>query len=239
MSPIWFCGSPMSAPHISQGRLSRLTALTLEQEPSKSQKITLRSSRAKAPYRVLAKRDIALSEAKEYALGHHEKPTFEGIVEDQLRLLSASTNHSCRARFLHHFGSRKLRSGGGSERGGAAPNCKLHSCWVGYADALAERLQGDCRSEIGDGVGAVPSRGFRCARGRAGDAEAVPRAGEAPAASDSQAGRGGHQQSGAAGFVVSEQQVRGAGRKIQRDVWMGQLFYRSRTGGRQEDRTGA
>src|SRR6267378_3454644 len=150
------------------------------------------------PYHVLSKRDIALCGAKEYALGHHEKPTLEGIVDDRLRLLSVPTSCIHRARFLRHFDSRKLCSGSEGERSGPAANSQLYSCGVGYADALADRLQGDCRSEIGGGFGAVPSRGFRCAGGRAGNAEALQRASEAPGASDSSAGRDRHEQSGAA-----------------------------------------
>src|SRR5229473_2424619 len=239
MSPIWFFGSPMSAPDTSPERSSQLIAQTLEIKPRLGPETALTARPSIHPYHVLSKRDIALRGAKEYALGHHEKPTFEGIVEDQSRLLSVSTNRIRRAYFMRHFCSRKLRSGGGSERSGAAANSKLHSCWVGHADALAERLQGDCRSEIGSRFGTLPSRGFRCAGGRAGDAKTVRRAGQALAASDSQAWRGRHEQSGAAGFVVSEQQVRGSGWKIQRDVWMGQLLHRSWPGGRQKDRAGA
>src|ERR1700675_2671908 len=153
MPPIWFCGSPMSAPHTSPKRSSPLMAETLERKPRPRGGKRSASSTLLHPYRVLGKRDIALNGAKEYALGHHENPTLEGIVEDQSRLLSVPTNHSCRARFLRHFCSRRLRSEGGSERSGAAADPQLYSCWVGYADALAERLQGDCRSEIGRGFG--------------------------------------------------------------------------------------
>src|ERR1700736_1371215 len=111
-------------------------ARTPERKPRRKPESALTARTRIRPYHVLDKRDIALPRATEYALGHHEIRTFEGIVEDPPRVLLVSTNRTYYARFLRHFRSRLLCSGGRSERSGAAANSKLHSCRVGHADAI-------------------------------------------------------------------------------------------------------
>src|SRR6266404_481423 len=115
---------------------------------------------------------------------HYENAKLEGLVEDPARLTGLPKKRLHRDRCLRCFCAGKLGAAGRSEGSRTAANSQLYSCRLGHADAFTERLQGDCRSEIGGIFRAVSPCGFRRAGGRAGDAKTMQRAGEASAASD-------------------------------------------------------
>jgi len=77
---------------------------------------------------------------------HHEKPTSEAS-SGQITPPSVPTDHACGYRFVLNF-APELRSGAEGRKPGLPANPQLYSCWMGHADALADRLQVIVRSEM-------------------------------------------------------------------------------------------
>src|SRR6266852_4626492 len=85
MSPIWFFGSPMGARQISPEQLSRLTALALDREPSRSQEIALSGARQKPRIVFLLKEILPCAGQKNMLLGTMKQPRSRA---------SSRTNHA-------------------------------------------------------------------------------------------------------------------------------------------------